>query len=298
MERRSVHAWATFSVMSMIVVAVTGFAVLTADSGATSIGEAPAGASVAIDDAGAEGGSGELALAPTSTGFVGSAPSTSVDSAAGEPEEVADFEWVDGDQPVVALVPGSEPVLLEAETDALEDLEAVGPLVPKSRRVSVTPELTAEPVGLRISSLDVVAQVNSVGLEDDGSMEIPDDILDVGWYDLGPRPGEAGSAVLAGHVDGFPARAGAFYSLRDIEIGSRITVDFDDGTSSEWVAIGVKLYEKQELPVEELFRDVGPTSLALITCGGAFDQAARSYEHNLVVIAEPARPDHPAAQAS
>ncbi|MFP4234436.1 MAG: hypothetical protein ACLFUG_05870, partial [Nitriliruptoraceae bacterium] len=41
------------------------------------------------------------------------------------------------------------------------------------------------PRGLRLPSLDVDAPVVDVGLEESGSMEIPDDITTVGWYELG-----------------------------------------------------------------------------------------------------------------
>ena len=41
--------------------------------------------------------------------------------------------------------------------------------------------------------------VEDVGLTPGGAMDVPKGPSDVAWFDLGPRPGEVGSAVIAGH---------------------------------------------------------------------------------------------------
>jgi hypothetical protein len=64
-------------------------------------------------------------------------------------------------------------------------------------------------------------------------MEIPEDVSTVGWYELGVAPGEAGSAVLAGHVDSRTQGRGAFFDLRDLDVGDRATVAHEDGTTSD-----------------------------------------------------------------
>ena len=43
---------------------------------------------------------------------------------------------------------------------------------------------------------------------------------------------------------------------------------------------------KIELPAE-LFSRAGPSRIALITCGGAFDARTRHYRDNVVVVATP-----------
>lgn len=165
--------------------------------------------------------------------------------------------------------------------------ESVGPQVPEERQTQ-TPAAGAVPVQLIVDSIGLDFPIGSVGLASDGSMEIPGDILEVGWYKFGPHPGQRGSSVLAAHVDGYPRKAGAFYNLRQVPIGSSIVVVFDDGSVLDFVAEGGKLYEKEDLPVDDLFSLEGPPRLALITCGGVFDRAAGSYEHNYVLFARPA----------
>lgn len=61
-----------------------------------------------------------------------------------------------------------------------------------------------------------------------------------------------------------------------------------DGQELRFVVGGRSHVDKDELPVEALFRAVGPPTLTLITCGGAFDRAARHYDDNIVVQAAPA----------
>lgn len=58
------------------------------------------------------------------------------------------------------------------------------------------------------------APIHAVGVEPDGSMEIPDDVSRIGWYEYGPAPGDAtGSAVLTAHIDSRTQGRGVFYDL-------------------------------------------------------------------------------------
>lgn len=167
---------------------------------------------------------------------------------------------------------------------------------PTGERLSSIPTVTypdepavevAAPVSLEIPSIGVKTPSVRVGLEDDGSMEIPEDVSTVGWYELGVAPGEAGSAVLAGHVDSRSQGRGAFFDLRELQVGDTATVRHEDGSASEWEVTGRTTYPKFEAPLPELFRRGGEPQLALITCGGEFDAGARSYAENVVVLLAP-----------
>jgi hypothetical protein len=156
----------------------------------------------------------------------------------------------------------------------------------------VEPAVTvrAVPLQIRIGAITVDAPVVSVGLEDDGAMEIPERVAEIGWYDpdeLGVAPGSVGTAVLAGHVDSRTQGRGALYNLRDLRAGELVELDLSDGTTQRWLITDVIQYPKDVLPFDELFVWSGPSRLALITCGGAFDRTARSYTDNIVVYAEP-----------
>jgi hypothetical protein len=133
-----------------------------------------------------------------------------------------------------------------------------------------------------------VADVLPVAVAPDGSLEVPERVSDVGWFRQGVRPGEPGSAVLVGHVDAAGQGPGAFFGLRDIDIGARISVVDDRGAGQDFEVVARREYLKAELPVASLFGRGGPAVLTLITCGGAFDPETRSYESNIVVHAVPA----------
>lgn len=48
------------------------------------------------------------------------------------------------------------------------------------------------------------------------------------------------------------------------------SVDYDDGSSRQFVVVGLRQYSKIEAPLEELFGRSGPPRLVLITCVGTF----------------------------
>lgn len=143
------------------------------------------------------------------------------------------------------------------------------------------------PLALRIPALGVEAPIVPAGVERSGEMEVPRNVSDVGWYKHGSAPGEAGSAVLAAHVDLASQGRGVFYDLRTLEPGDLIYVTFDDGTIDAFRAEARTIYDKTELPVDAIFSRQGPPVLTLITCGGGFNRSLQSYDSNVVVYAVP-----------
>ncbi|HVH24272.1 MAG TPA: class F sortase [Pseudonocardia sp.] len=144
------------------------------------------------------------------------------------------------------------------------------------------------PVRVRLVRLGVDAPVLPVGVDGPGEMAVPADVRTVGWYRFGPRPGDqAGSSVLAGHVDDRVQGHGAFYQLIDIAAGDEVQVQMADGVELRYRVESVERVEKGRLPAAELFARDGPPRLTLITCGGEFDRAAGRYRDNVVVQATP-----------
>lgn len=143
------------------------------------------------------------------------------------------------------------------------------------------------PERLVVPSLDLTVPVRSVGVADDGQMAIPEDVDEAGWYRFGPSPGEAGNAVLAGHVDSREQGLGAFARLGDLALDDVVEVVLDDGTTQRWAITGRDEVSKDNLVPSDLFRRSGPSQLVLVTCGGEFDGTARSYKANVVVVAQP-----------
>ncbi len=146
----------------------------------------------------------------------------------------------------------------------------------------------ADPSQLRIPSLGIDAAVNAVGVEPDGSMVIPREVAEVGWYQYGPEPGaEQGNAVLAGHVDTAEQGPGALFPMRNIEPGALVEVVDDTGTVHQYEVQGKEAIVKGDLPVDEIFARDGAHVLVIVTCGGPFIPERGSYLENLVVTATP-----------
>jgi sortase (surface protein transpeptidase) len=138
---------------------------------------------------------------------------------------------------------------------------------------------------VRIADIGLDAEVLSVGVDEAHQFDVPA-AESVGWYKYGSAPGGAGSTVLAAHVD-FGGQPGAFFNLADVEPGDTLEVELANGASLQYLVIDNVLYDKTELPADELFRRSGAPVLQLITCGGTFDPDRRSYRGNVVVTAVP-----------
>lgn len=79
----------------------------------------------------------------------------------------------------------------------------------------------AAPVELTIPAIGVRNSVVNLGLQPNGSLQVPLSTGVVGWYTGSPRPGAVGSSVLAGHVDS-ESGPGVFYWLSALRAGDRV----------------------------------------------------------------------------
>lgn len=137
---------------------------------------------------------------------------------------------------------------------------------------------------VEIPAIGVSASVTALGLNEDGTMEVPTDFAEVGWYRYGPTPGEVGPAVVAGHVDDHTGPA-VFYRLADLERGDEVHVRRADGTTASFQVRRVEQHPKDAFPHDAVYGDTDEPELRLITCGGVFDRAERSHRDNIIVYA-------------
>jgi LPXTG-site transpeptidase (sortase) family protein len=142
------------------------------------------------------------------------------------------------------------------------------------------------PRRIAIVDIDVDAPVVAVGLQVNGSMEIPG-ADEAGWYHYGARPGGiTGSTVIAAHVD-HKGQPGVFIELRRLNIGAKVAVTDNLGLVRRYTVTERFQVDKDDLPAEELFRLDGAPTLTLITCGGTFNRKQRHYSDNIVIRATP-----------
>jgi sortase (surface protein transpeptidase) len=152
-------------------------------------------------------------------------------------------------------------------------------VVPRSE-----PRVFPRPTELQIPAIGVATSLVALGLNADGTVEVPTDPNRAGWYDRGPAPGEPGSAVILGHVDSTSGRA-VFYRLVTLTPGASITIARSDGTVVRFVVRNVTTYANDHFPAAAVYRDRGTTTLTLVTCGGTYDEARGGYQANVVVSA-------------
>lgn len=141
------------------------------------------------------------------------------------------------------------------------------------------------PTRIDVPAIDVSSDLMGLGLQADGTMEVPPGGFPAGWFTGSPVPGELGPAVVAGHVD-WDGAPGVFSRLGDLEDDDVVTVTRSDGSASTFRVTDVEQYPKSEFPTEAVYGDIDRPGIRLITCGGEFDSAASSYDDNVVVYAD------------
>ncbi len=141
------------------------------------------------------------------------------------------------------------------------------------------------PSRLRIPSIGVDAWIGAVGLRSDGSMDVPNNLWSSSWLATGPRPGQAGNAVIAGHRGvGSPA---LFSHLENVQPGDRIYVSDAAGNEVVYVVTRVASLDLSTSTQVAVFGPSTAPQLVLITCFGQYMNSARTYDHRLVVFGQP-----------
>jgi hypothetical protein len=176
------------------------------------------------------------------------------------------------------------------------DRPVLGAIATTSARLEDRPPRTAaEPTAHAIDGFGIRAPIVAVGADPlTTEMDLPPTASVAAWYAPGPSPGQAGSAVVASHVD-YGGRVGAFFDLYRVGPGARIRVDYDDGSTRWFIVTERRSFSKRDLPVADLFRRDGAPALALITCGGQYDRTTKTYRDNVVIYARPEAPPSPAS---
>ncbi|HAU07480.1 MAG: hypothetical protein UW46_C0006G0040 [Candidatus Yanofskybacteria bacterium GW2011_GWF1_44_227] len=142
------------------------------------------------------------------------------------------------------------------------------------------------PVRIKIVSIGVDAVIEQVAITDDGLMDVPKFPVNTGWYSLGPRPGESGSAVIDGHVDDERGDKAVFSDLHNLRPGDKIEVQDDRGLLVSFIVRESRRYDPDADSSEIFISNDERSHLNLITCEGTWDEASKSYSQRLVVFTD------------
>ncbi|MFD5184328.1 class F sortase [Streptomyces sp. NPDC058372] len=169
-----------------------------------------------------------------------------------------------------------------AATGALSPADASGATTAQASPTG----LSASPaLRVRVPGAGVDAPVRPVGLDREGWIDPPPARAPhpAGWFTGSPAPGESGTSVLVGHVDGADGPA-VFHGLGALEKGGRVEVARADGRAAVFTVYGVDVVPRDGFPARRVYAGTGRPELRLITCGGRYRQG-EGYDANVVVFA-------------
>lgn len=141
-----------------------------------------------------------------------------------------------------------------------------------------------EPARLSVPAMDLDEALLPLGLEPDGTMEVPVDYDDVGWFSGGGRPGGTGRTVIAAHVDSRSGPA-VFFRLDELRIGDELELTGVDGSAHRYRVTATEAHRKAAFPTAAVFGGTLADEVVLVTCAGEYDTSIGRYEDNLVVFA-------------
>lgn len=149
------------------------------------------------------------------------------------------------------------------------------------------------PVRLQIPKINVDASFQYNGLKSDGAMEIPNNVVDVGWFTGSVHPGDIGTAVITGHVaqirGGVLTKPGVFFNLKDLRAGDTLAVVNDKGETISFVVRETKSYDPSADATDVFVAKDNGTHMNIITCEGTWHPDQLSYSQRLVVFTDAAR---------
>lgn len=178
-------------------------------------------------------------------------------------------------------VSGSSEPAADGAPSAPAPPAADGETIPALPGRADPPVERSAPLSLRVPAIGLTVSLSQLGLNSDGTVEVPSDFQQAGWFRLGPSPGQVGSAVILGHVDSYQGPA-VFFELRSLQAGDQVNVTLGDGAVAHFVVDTVAMYPKEQFPAEQVYASHGYSALQLVTCGGEFDTSSRSYLSNVV----------------
>lgn len=143
-----------------------------------------------------------------------------------------------------------------------------------------------EPSRLKIAKIGVDADIEQVGMDEKGNMDVPKDPDNAAWYTLGHKVGENGSAVIAAHFDKPSGEPAIFYRLNSLSPGDTIEVEDDSGNSLTFEVEDAERYPFNDFPLQKVFNTTGVSRLNLITCDGVWNKVDQTYSDRLVVYSK------------
>jgi LPXTG-site transpeptidase (sortase) family protein len=127
--------------------------------------------------------------------------------------------------------------------------------------------------------------IEEVGVDQDGSLSVPQNWQNAGWYKKGAKPGEKGNVIIDGHYDTTTGAPAAFWELKNLQEGAKVVVQDKLGKSYEYRVTSKFYIGINDSERTKIFEQTETKELTLITCGGVWDFVNATYNKRLVVKA-------------
>lgn len=140
-------------------------------------------------------------------------------------------------------------------------------------------------IRIQTNAVHIDASVESVGVGSDGNLATPTQNPwdDTGWYNMGSKPGEQGSAVIDGHLDRPGGAPAVFWELKYLNPGDQVMVVDRSGAVRHFRVDSVEHYAPDAAPLQNIFNNAAGQHLNLITCSGVWIPAQHQTTERLVV---------------
>lgn len=142
------------------------------------------------------------------------------------------------------------------------------------------------PVRLVIPGINVDANIGYAGTAPDGTMAISQSQDDVAWYEPGTRPGEIGSAVIAGHYGSLNGKSSVFSDLSKLNKGDILSIKDHNGVLFNFVVRESRTYNPSADATEVFNSDDDKAHLNLVTCEGTWNNNQETYSDRRVVFTD------------
>jgi LPXTG-site transpeptidase (sortase) family protein len=146
--------------------------------------------------------------------------------------------------------------------------------------------VVGQPVNISIPSIKVNAKIVSVGLTSGGAMDVPKGPTEVAWFNLGPRPGDIGSAVFSGHYGWKNNIPAVFDNISKLRKGDKVYIKDDKGKIITFIVRKSVTYDQNANASAVFTSTDGKAHLNLVTCSGIWNKNQKSYSTRLVVFAD------------
>jgi sortase (surface protein transpeptidase) len=177
-----------------------------------------------------------------------------------------------------------------ASVESVEKEISNPPAIEKPISEVETPTVIESPpaikgLSLKIDAIALNIPLGKTSLDKAGHLMVPVNPNAAAWYQAGPKIGEAGTALITGHLDS-PAGPGVFYNLRKLTPGDEVRVGRADGSAAIYKVTKSASYNQDNtFPWNLVYSTSGPSSLRIITCDGVYNPKTGLYNRNLVVYA-------------